>query len=240
MPTDSCLKRETEGQKPTMTVLLDGKELWYAATNCYVIALETGGPAIVVDAPPDPEGIGLLLAGNDLYPAALLVTHGHIDHVGGAGAFVAKTGVTAFVHPDDDFLTLHPAEQLRSMFGMSVDPVEAESFAPPARFETLADGDRLELAGLGVQVLHTPGHTPGHCCFLLPEEGILFSGDQLFAGSIGRTDLPGGDHDRLMRSMVDKVLPLPDDTAVLPGHGPATTIARERLSNPFLQDLTRP
>ena len=240
MHTASYLKRATERRQTTMTVLLDSKELWYAATNCYVIALETGGPAIVVDAPPDPEGIGRLLAGNDLYPAALLVTHGHIDHVGGAGAFVARTGVTAFVHPDDDFLTLHPAEQLRTMFGLDVTPAEAESFAPPVRFETLADGDSLDLAGLSVQVLHTPGHTPGHCCFLLADEGILFSGDQLFAGSIGRTDLRGGDHNQLMRSMVDKVLPLPDDTAVLPGHGPATTIARERLSNPFLQDLIRP
>jgi glyoxylase-like metal-dependent hydrolase (beta-lactamase superfamily II) len=98
----------------------------------------------------------------------------------------------------------------------------------------------LDLAGIQIEVLHTPGHTPGHCCFLVRREGLLFSGDQLFAGSIGRTDLPGGDHGALMRSMADKVLVLRDDTDVLPGHGPVTTLARERLVNPFLQELLRP
>lgn len=223
-----------------MAVLLDSTKLWYAATNCYVIAPDTGGPAIVVDAPPDADGIGRLLAGHDLYPAALLITHGHVDHVGGAGPFVAASGVTAFIHPDDDFLTLAPADQIRRLFGADPTSDEASSFAPPARYEPLADGDHLDLAGFGVEVLHTPGHTPGHCCFLIAEEGLLFSGDQLFAGSIGRTDLIGGDYEMLMQSMVDKVLPLPDDTDVLPGHGSATNLARERLSNPFLQELIGP
>ena len=91
----------------------------------------------------------------------------------------------------------------------------------------------MSLAGLEIDVLHTPGHTPGHCCFLLPDEGVLFSGDQLFAGSIGRTDLPGGDTDQLMESMRSKIMPLEDGVRVLPGHGPETTIGSERLSNPF-------
>ncbi len=223
-----------------MTVIVEARELWYAGTNCYAIAPEHGGPALVIDAPPDPEGIGTMLADRDLTPVALLVTHGHVDHVGGAGRFTATTGVTAYVHPEDDFLTLHPAEQLRHLFGAQLDPDEAARFAPPSRFETLADEPRLDLAGLTIDVLHTPGHTPGHCCFLVRDEGILFSGDQLFAGSIGRTDLPGGSFETLMRSMFDKVLPLPDETRVLPGHGPMTTLAQERLSNPFLQELTRP
>jgi glyoxylase-like metal-dependent hydrolase (beta-lactamase superfamily II) len=102
---------------------------------------------------------------------------------------------------------------------------------------TLEDGTTLSFAGVDLDVLHTPGHTPGHCCFHLATDGILFSGDQLFAGSIGRTDLPGGNYEQLMTSMATRVLTLGDDTRVLPGHGPATTIARERLTNPFLVGL---
>jgi glyoxylase-like metal-dependent hydrolase (beta-lactamase superfamily II) len=223
-----------------MTVILEARELWYAGTNCYAIAAETGGLAIVVDAPPDPMGMGRMLAERNLTPIALLVTHGHVDHAGGAGAFVAQTGVAAYVHPDDDFLTLHPTDQLRRLFGVDLTPEEAQGLAPPERYEALADGQTLDLGGLTIEVLHTPGHTPGHCCLLVRDEGILFSGDQLFAGSIGRTDLPGGSFETLLQSMTDKVLPLPEDTRVLPGHGPATTLARERLTNPFLQELIRP
>lgn len=220
-----------------MKLLVDSRSLWAAETNCYVVAPEAGGPAVVVDAPPDPEGIGALLAAHDLTPVALLVTHGHIDHAGGAGAVVRSTNVDAYVHPDDDFLTLHPAEQLSQIFGVRVGAEEAAVLAPPASYEVLADAQVLELAGLSFEVVHTPGHTPGHCCFYLRSEGLLFSGDQLFAGSIGRTDLPGGSYDTLMASMRDKVLVLPDGTDVLPGHGPATTLARERLVNPFLTQL---
>jgi glyoxylase-like metal-dependent hydrolase (beta-lactamase superfamily II) len=99
----------------------------------------------------------------------------------------------------------------------------------------LAHGEVLDLAGFAISVIHTPGHTPGHCCFHVAAEGVLFSGDQLFAGSIGRTDLPGGDFDALMRSMGERVLTLPPATTVLPGHGPATTLARELETNPFLE-----
>lgn len=220
-----------------MSVLIDGRSLWLAETNCYVIAEDTGGPCVVVDAPADLEGIAALLAAHDLYPEALLVTHAHIDHAGGAAAVADRWTVNAYLHPDDDWLAADPLAQLRSLFGGLIPEWLDGSFEPPASWEVLADGAILNLAGVGFEVLHTPGHTPGHCCFHVASEGILFSGDQLFAGSIGRTDLPGGDYGQLMRSMATRVMTLDDATAVLPGHGPATTIARERLTNPFLTDL---
>jgi glyoxylase-like metal-dependent hydrolase (beta-lactamase superfamily II) len=104
-------------------------------------------------------------------------------------------------------------------------------------FADLVDGQMLDLADLSFTVVHTPGHTPGHCCFHLAGAGVLFSGDHLFAGSIGRTDLPGGSYETLMRSMADKILPLDESTDVLPGHGSTTTLARELATNPFLQEL---
>lgn len=211
-------------------MLIDSESLWLATTNTYVVAAEAGGLCVIVDAPPDPAAVVALVGKHDLTPTALLVTHGHVDHAGGIREVVAQTGVIAYAHPDDDWLTMDPAAQVRALFGDVVG-----DFAPPDKHADLEDGQVLELAGLSVEVLHTPGHTPGHCCFRIG--GALFSGDQLFAGSIGRTDLPGGDFDTLMKSMQSKILTLPEDTEVLPGHGPATTLARERRSNPFLQDL---
>ncbi|MXZ06697.1 MAG: MBL fold metallo-hydrolase [Acidimicrobiia bacterium] len=206
-------------------------ELWPAATNTYLVAPAPGGPAVLVDAPPDClDPIQELLADHDLIPVALLVTHGHVDHVGGAGHLTAHTGVTAYIHPEDDFLTSNPTDQLLTLMGM----VPPGDFSPPHRYRELSDGLSLDLAGLRFEVLATPGHTPGHCCFLIADEGVLFSGDQLFAGSIGRTDLPGGDYFTLMESMKTKVLPLDDQVEVMPGHGSATTIGRERRFNPFL------
>ena len=203
---------------------------WLAETNAFVVAKEPGGPAVVVDAPPDPDRIGAVLIQNDLTLAAVLLTHGHVDHTGGSGQLKRATGATVHVHPDDDFLTLHPMEQVRAMFGM----VPPGVYDVPERFEALSDGDVVQVAGLGFEVRQTPGHTPGHCCFYLDDQETLFSGDQLFAGSIGRTDLPGGSLAALMASMDEKVMVLPDETRVLPGHGPETTIGRERATNPFL------
>ena len=213
-------------------MILTSAELWAAATNCYVIAGERGGPAVVVDAPPDVDAVVRLLTAHDLVPVALLVTHGHVDHAGGAAGVVERTGVSAYLHPDDDYLVSDPATQLRSIFGFV--PPGVEQFAPPERYLDLAHGQHLDLAGFNFEVRHTPGHTLGHCVFVVEEEGLVFSGDQLFAGSIGRSDLPGGDFRTLMASMRNQVMTLPDDTRVLPGHGPETTIGRERTVNPFI------
>lgn len=214
-------------------MLIDSRPLWFAATNTYVIAAERGSLAVVVDAPPDPDGVGKLLRAHDLTPVALLLTHAHIDHLGGAGSIDRTYGVSAHLHPDDAWLAESPEAQLRSLFGT----VPPGDYAPPERYTDLTDGETLRLADASFEVVHTPGHTPGHCCFLLGDEGVLFSGDQLFAGSVGRTDLPGGDWDQLMDSMANRVMTLDDAIDVLPGHGPTTTIGRERRTNPFLQGL---
>lgn len=201
---------------------------WVAATNAYVVAADSG-EAIVVDVPPDPDLIGAHIAKMDVAVVGILLTHGHIDHTGGAGKLAAQSGATTYVHPEDDFLTLHPTEQLKAMFGVA----PAGSYDVPEHFENLSDGQELSLAGFNLEVRHTPGHTPGHCCFYSGDEGLLFTGDQLFAGSIGRTDLPGGSTVALMNSMRDRVMDLDDAVDVLPGHGPETTIGRERATNPF-------
>ncbi len=209
-------------------MLIDAAELWLAQTNTYVVAPGRGGPCVVVDAPPDATGIAALMARNDLYPEALLLTHGHIDHMGGAEPLSRSRPMAVYVHPDDDFLTLNPVQQMRAVFGF-VD----QDYQPLVDLLPLSDGQVISAAGIELTVLHTPGHTPGHCCFMSSDEGVLWSGDQLFAGSIGRTDLPGGSLGQLAASMRSKVMNLADDVRVLPGHGPETTVGRERRANPF-------
>lgn len=206
---------------------------WVTQTNAYLVYGAESGVGLLVDAPPDPQHIGEIVRGHDVTIGAVLLTHGHIDHTGGAGEIEAKHGSEILVHPDDDFLTLHPVEQLTRMFGMK----PPGSYQVPERFTHLRDGQILEVAGLKLETRHTPGHTPGHCCFYVETEATLFAGDQLFAGSVGRTDLPGGSTEELLNSMAQKVLTLDDETRVLPGHGPETTIGRERRTNPFLQNL---
>ncbi|GAB2682717.1 MBL fold metallo-hydrolase [Saccharopolyspora gloriosae] len=207
--------------------------------NCYLLAAGEGADCVIID--PGQEAAAALdeqVRDNGLNPVAVLLTHGHFDHVFSAGDVCRTYDVPAWIHPDDRYMLTDPAA--------SMGPQGAELFAAlppltaPAEIRDLADGEALELAGLSLSVTHSPGHTGGSVLFGVgTDEGgrLLLAGDTLFAGAIGRTDLPGGDHPTMLRTLRTRVLPLEDDTVVLPGHGPTTTIGRERASNPFLQDL---
>lgn len=214
-------------------------------TNCYVLAPAAAQECVIVD-----PGIGVLdqldavLREHRLKPVAVLLTHGHVDHVYSVTPVCGARDVPAYVHGEDTYrlvdplATLDPAlvGMLEQQFGT------AATWSEPDDIRTLADGTALELAGLEITVDHAPGHTEGSVLFRpSTDDGpVCLSGDVLFAGSIGRTDLAGGDHVAMLRSLAEKVLVLSDDTAVLPGHGPATTIGRERLTNPYLQGLGSP
>jgi hydroxyacylglutathione hydrolase len=229
------------------------------ATNCYVVATGPGEQCVVID-----PGIGVLahlesvVAEHRLHPVAVLLSHGHLDHTFSVAPVCGARGITAYIHPDDRDLLADPGKalsmDLTSLFGGRLPYSEPGDVAP------LRDGEVVRLASLEFTVDHAPGHTRGSVLLRLPgaqpESGVAgaghgpgrtadgqplcFSGDVLFAGSIGRTDLPGGDPAAMLASLRDKVLPLADETIVLPGHGPRTTIGRERASNPYLRDVARP
>lgn len=216
--------------------------LWLAGTNAWIVAPDgPGGECVLVDAPPEPRAILRRLQEHDLKLVALLATHGHIDHVGGVEGVVENAGgpVAVHFHEADRHLLLDPAGVNGSIGGL----LEEEEFGlgPPELVVGLDDGQKVSGAGMTFTALHTPGHTKGSTCFLLEVDGestVMFSGDHLFAGSIGRSDLPGGDKDELLASMVAKILPLDDGVEVLPGHGVTTTVGRERATNPFLKGLS--
>lgn len=218
-------------------------------TNCYVLAAGRGEECLVVD-----PGVGIedqlaeVLREHRLRPAAVLLTHGHVDHVWSVTP-VCGGDLAAYVHTDDEYrlhdLMATVSPQLLGMFEQQFGP--ATQWREPERVVGITDGQTLDLAGLSVGVRHAPGHTEGSVVFTLDDvpqvagadvSSTCLSGDVLFAGSIGRTDLPGGDHEAMLRSLRDVVLPMADDTLVLPGHGSATTIGHERTANPYLRGLT--
>ncbi len=222
-------------------MLLEGLPLWLADTNAWIISAQgPGGECVLVDAPPDPRAILDRLKQHGLRLVALLATHGHVDHVGGVGEVVGAQhhDVPVHLHPADRHMLLDPVGTGGTLG--QVLAAEELDLHPPELLYGLDDGERVSGAGLTFTAIHTPGHTRGSVCFLLEVEGeqpVLFSGDHLFAGSIGRTDLPGGSFEDLMASMREKILCLDDDIVVLPGHGPTTTIGQERATNPYLREV---
>lgn len=194
--------------------------------NCSIIGDETTHEAMVIDPGDDIADILAVTGKHNLQVKQIVITHAHIDHVGGATKLRAATGAPILLNQNDSAL-LKMLDFQAAWLGMT----------PPGKVEidhSIGESDNVQVGSLQGEVLHTPGHTEGSICIYFPAKKKLIAGDTLFAGSIGRTDLPGGSFDKIIRSLHEKVLALPDDTIVVPGHGPLTSIAEERESNPFL------
>ncbi|MGW7253150.1 MBL fold metallo-hydrolase [Streptomyces sp. NPDC054834] len=209
-------------------------------TNCYLVAPAAGEECVIIDPGHQAAGgVGEALKKHRLKPVAVVLTHGHIDHVASVVPVCGAHDVPAWIHPEDRYMMSDPEKALGRSIGM---PLMGElTVGEPDDVKELADGVKLELAGLELSVAHAPGHTKGSVTFGLPEAAdippILFSGDLLFAGSIGRTDFPGGSMDDMLESLARVVLPLDDSTVVLPGHNDYTTIGQERATNPYLRQV---
>jgi hydroxyacylglutathione hydrolase len=212
-------------------VLLEGFPAGAWGTNCYVLAPGSGAECLVVDPGHEAEKpLGEVLRANRLKPVAVLLTHGHVDHMFSVVPVCGTHEIPAYVHPADRPMLADPA------LGLGVDSrrmLGGLRFTEPDDVVELTGHDVLDLAGLEVTVDHTPGHTTGSVTFRLGDEAFL-SGDLLFRDSIGRMDLPGGDEREMFESLERVVMPLPDELPVYPGHGPRTTIGREKKCNPFL------
>jgi glyoxylase-like metal-dependent hydrolase (beta-lactamase superfamily II) len=218
-------------------VLIAGFPAGSFATNCYVVAPGPGEECVIIDPGQDAEpGVAELLAEYRLRPVAVLATHGHVDHIWSVAPVCGAQGIPAYIHPADRALLSDPAKGFGLQVGQQL--FRGLTFTEPDDVIALTDGMTLRLAGVELVVDHAPGHTPGSVTFRAST--VLFSGDLLFAGSIGRTDLPGGDYPAILDSLARVCLALPDGTQVLPGHGPQTTIGAERATNPFLAGLAAP
>ncbi|UCC48884.1 MAG: MBL fold metallo-hydrolase [Gemmatimonadota bacterium] len=207
-----------------MSVKILGFPVGPLQANAYLAICEQTGRSALVD--PGAEAARLLAtaAGEEARIEAILLTHAHIDHIGGVAAAARATGAPIYLHPADATLYAAVPEQALA-FGMEIE-------LPPRPDREFQEGQILEIGAAQLEVRHTPGHSPGHVCLI--GDGFAVVGDCVFAGSIGRTDLPGGDYRTLLEAIHEKLLTLPDDTVLHPGHGPATTVGRERQANPFL------
>ena len=220
-------------------MLLTGFPAGLLQCNCYVLAQGPGSDAIIVD--PGQRAMAPLrrvLDEHRLTPAAVLLTHGHIDHIWSAQKVADTYGCAAYIHPEDRFMLTDPIKDLGPRLGQLL---FGALFREPRQVVELdRDGDKIDLGGITVTVDHTPGHTRGSVVFRVANgpTDVVFSGDTLFRLSVGRTDLPGGSGRDLLGSILTKLLVLDDDTVVLPGHGESTTIGAERRTNPFLEGLS--
>jgi glyoxylase-like metal-dependent hydrolase (beta-lactamase superfamily II) len=196
-------------------------------TNCYLVACTQTMEAAVIDPSWDGRKIAALAAEQGYVITHILLTHTHFDHVGGLAELEEETNAPIYSHPDALTMLAH-APQAAASYNLTLP-------TPPSASHMLAEGDIVEVGQLKFEVLFTPGHAPGHLSFYVRTHDVVFDGDVLFQRSIGRTDFPGCDHPTLMKSIREKLLVLPDETAVLSGHGPNTTIGHEKQWNPFLQ-----
>jgi glyoxylase-like metal-dependent hydrolase (beta-lactamase superfamily II) len=205
------------------------------ATNCWIIAPEKGSECIIVDPGMTDitAEVEMIVAEEGLKPVAVLLTHGHLDHTFSVKPLADGYGISAYIHSEDRRFIADPAGIHGPQF---VDQLSGMSFEEPVKVENLKDGSLLEFLGMKIRAIHAPGHTRGSLMFLLNEE-TLISGDVLFAGSIGRTDLPTGSSSDMRNTLTKKILPLCDEIRVLPGHGGETTIKYERKTNPYLKEL---
>ncbi|MFZ1948238.1 MAG: MBL fold metallo-hydrolase [bacterium] len=192
--------------------------------NCYLVKCGEAGEGVVVDPGEEPERLAEEIEAMGLRPETILLTHGHVDHTNAAAALRERFGAKVACHPADCPM-VEGAEGARSLFGFERRPCAVD--------RRVEEGDALTVGGKEFKVLHTPGHTGGSVCYLIGQ--VLFTGDTLFQGSIGRTDLPGGSDRDMARTLLGRIAKLDDALAVYPGHGPATTIADEKRLNPFLQ-----
>jgi glyoxylase-like metal-dependent hydrolase (beta-lactamase superfamily II) len=205
------------------------------ATNCWIIAAKAGQECIIIDPgmPDISHEISAIIAENNLKPVAALMTHGHLDHTFSVKPLADGYGIASYIHSEDREYLLRPQGAHGAEFIATLD---AMSFEEPTDTRNLRHGDLLEILDLKITAIHAPGHTKGSTMFTINDE-VLISGDVLFAGSIGRTDLPSGSHEAMVKTLKTRVLPLNDDLRVLPGHGPETTIKFERKNNPYLKEL---